>query len=177
MHIEDWPLDRIRPYPNNPRVLRNTAEKVAESIREFGWRQPIVVDEEGVVIIGHGRLAAAQLLKLPTAPVHIAAGLPPGKTWRGWLDDLIALWPPRYQRIIRSNIAQLMRLHNRKTAGRDIPDEVYDPVSGCSWKFLCETAMRGDLKGRRAQSMALKGDQTRRKTGQTLAAALSEVRP
>lgn len=79
MHIEDWPLEKIRPYPNNPRVLRNAAEKVADSIREFGWRQPIVVDEDGVVIIGHSRLAAAQLLKLETAPVHVAAGLPAGK--------------------------------------------------------------------------------------------------
>lgn len=79
MLIEDWSLDRIRPYPNNPRVLRNAAEKVADSIREFGWRQPIVVDEDGVVIIGHARLAAANLLKLPTAPVHVARGLPDEK--------------------------------------------------------------------------------------------------
>lgn len=79
MQIEDWPLGRIRPYPNNPRVLRNAAEKVAESIREFGWRQPIVVDEEGVIIIGHSRLAAAKLLGLETAPVHVAAGMPPEK--------------------------------------------------------------------------------------------------
>ena len=79
MHIEDWPLDRIRPYPNNPRVLRNAAEKVAESIREFGWRQPIVVDQDGVVIIGHARLAAAKLLKLEAAPVHIAEGLDAGR--------------------------------------------------------------------------------------------------
>ena len=75
MQIEDWPIDRIRPYPNNPRVLRNAAEKVAESIREFGWRQPIVVDDDGVVIIGHARLAAAKLLKLEAAPVHVARGL------------------------------------------------------------------------------------------------------
>lgn len=79
MHIEDWPLGRIRPYPNNPRVLRNAAEKVAESIHAFGWRQPIVVDEEGVIIIGHSRLAAAKLLGLETAPVHVASGLPPEK--------------------------------------------------------------------------------------------------
>lgn len=79
MQIEEWPLKKIRPYPNNPRVLRNAAEKVADSIREFGWRQPIVVDEDGVIIIGHSRLAAAQLLKLSTAPVHVAAGLPAGK--------------------------------------------------------------------------------------------------
>jgi ParB-like chromosome segregation protein Spo0J len=79
MQIEDWPLTKIRPYPNNPRVLRNAAEKVADSIRDFGWRQPIVVDEQGVVIIGHSRLAAAKLLKAATAPVHVATGLPEDK--------------------------------------------------------------------------------------------------
>lgn len=46
MLIEDWSIAKVRPYPNNPRVLRNAAEKVAESIKEFGWRQPIVVDAD-----------------------------------------------------------------------------------------------------------------------------------
>ena len=77
MLIEDWPIAKVRPYPNNPRVLRNAAEKVAESIRAFGWRQPIVVDAEGVIIAGHGRHAAAQLLKLKTVPVHVAHDLSP----------------------------------------------------------------------------------------------------
>lgn len=77
MLIEDWPIDRIRPYPNNPRVMRNAAEKVAESLRQFGPRQPIVVDAEGVIIIGHTRLAGAKLLKWSTFPVHVAEGLTP----------------------------------------------------------------------------------------------------
>lgn len=77
MHIEDWPITKVRPYPNNPRVLRNAAEKVAESIKAFGWRQPIVVDAEGVIIAGHSRHAAAQLLKLKTVPVHVAKDLTP----------------------------------------------------------------------------------------------------
>lgn len=77
MLIEDWPVAKVRPYPNNPRVLRNAAEKVAESIREFGWRQPIVVDAEGVIIAGHSRHAAAQLLKLKKVPVHVAKDLTP----------------------------------------------------------------------------------------------------
>lgn len=101
--------------------------------------------------------------------------LPEDKTWRTWLDDLLAMWPPSYQRTIRANIATLITLHNHKTNCRAIPDEVYDPLSGCSWKFLCETAMRGDLKGRRAQSMQMKGDQTRRKSGQSLDEAQAEV--
>lgn len=101
--------------------------------------------------------------------------LPPGKTWRSWLNDLIGLWPAEYQRTIRHNIATLIKLHNRKTGGRDIPDEVYDPVSGASWKFLCETALRGDLKGRRAGSMQIKGGQTRAKTGQSYEQAMKDV--
>jgi ParB-like chromosome segregation protein Spo0J len=77
MLIEDWPIAKARPYPNNPRVLRNAAEKVAESIKAFGWSQPIVVDGEGVIVAGHGRHAAAQLLKLKTVPVHVAKDLTP----------------------------------------------------------------------------------------------------
>lgn len=103
--------------------------------------------------------------------------LPEGKTWRGWLEDLVSMWPPEYRVTVRANIATMMRLHNRKTRGRTIPDVVPDPVSGCCWRFLCETAMRGDLKGRRAQSMQLKGDQTRKKTGQSLEDAMAEVNP
>ena len=49
--------------------------KVAASIREFGWRQPIVVDSEGVVILGHTRLLAAKRLGAATVPVHVAAEL------------------------------------------------------------------------------------------------------
>jgi hypothetical protein len=77
MKIENWSITKVRPYPNNPRVMRNAAEKVAESIKAFGWRQPIVVDAEGVIIAGHGRHAAAQLLKLKTVPVHVAHDLSP----------------------------------------------------------------------------------------------------
>jgi DNA modification methylase len=76
MEINTWPLDRIKPYDGNPRK-RSTAAvaKVAASIREFGWRQPIVVDEEGVVLVGHTRLLAAQSLAMESAPVHVATGL------------------------------------------------------------------------------------------------------
>jgi len=75
MQIEDWLLAKVKPYPNNPRVLRNAAEKVAESIKSFGWRQPIVVDADGFIIAGHARHAAAKLLKLKTVPVHVASDL------------------------------------------------------------------------------------------------------
>ena len=80
MKVELWPIDRPRPYSNNPRVLKDKAiAKVAASIKEFGFRQPLVVDAKGVIIIGHKRLIAAKRLKLTEIPVVIADDLPPAK--------------------------------------------------------------------------------------------------
>ena len=75
MKIELWSLDRIRPYPNNPRINDDAVDAVAASIREFGVRQAIVVDTEGVIICGHTRFKAAQKLGLDKLPVHVAKDL------------------------------------------------------------------------------------------------------
>ncbi len=77
MQIETWPIDRPQPYDKNPRLNDDAVEVVAKSIREFGFRQPIVVDEAGVIIIGHTRLKAAKSLGLAEVPVHVARGLSP----------------------------------------------------------------------------------------------------
>jgi DNA modification methylase len=77
VQVIDVPLEQVRAYPGNPRQNARAVSKVAESIREFGWRQPLVVDADGVVIAGHTRLLAAQRLGLKTVPVHVAAGLTP----------------------------------------------------------------------------------------------------
>jgi ParB-like chromosome segregation protein Spo0J len=80
MQIETWPIERPKPYPKNARKWSAQAvEKVAASIREYGWRQPIVVDAEGVIIIGHLRLAAAKSLGLTEVPVHVARDLTPAQ--------------------------------------------------------------------------------------------------
>ncbi len=51
LSVEWWPLDRVKPYPRNPRKVTGAAVvKVASSITEFGWRQPIVVDGRGVIL-------------------------------------------------------------------------------------------------------------------------------
>ncbi len=75
MKIESRPLADIKPYEKNPRQNDSAVEAVAASIREFGFRQPIVVDAEGLVIVGHTRLKAAQRLGLEEVPVHIAGDL------------------------------------------------------------------------------------------------------
>jgi site-specific DNA-methyltransferase (adenine-specific) len=77
--VEVWPLERILPYPGNPRRNEAAIGKVAASLREFGVQQPIVVDEAGVIIAGHTRLLASKLLQLATFPVHVARGLAPAQ--------------------------------------------------------------------------------------------------
>jgi DNA modification methylase len=77
MQIELRPISKIRPYANNPRVNDGAVEAVAKSLREFGFRQPIVVDAEGVIICGHTRWKAAQKLGLEQVPVHVATDLTP----------------------------------------------------------------------------------------------------
>ena len=80
MEVTFWPLERIIPYARNARKIPPEAvSKVAASIQEFGWRQPIVVDKDGVIICGHVRLLAAQKLGLTQAPVHVADNLTPAQ--------------------------------------------------------------------------------------------------
>ena len=79
MDVVDLPLERLIPYARNPRKNAAAVATVAASLKEFGWRQPIVVDEEMVILAGHTRLEAARQLGLATAPVHIARGLTPAQ--------------------------------------------------------------------------------------------------
>ena len=75
MQIQERKLETIRPYPNNPRRNDEAVQAVAASIREFGWKQPIVVDRDGVIIVGHTRYKAAQELGLEKVPVLVADDL------------------------------------------------------------------------------------------------------
>jgi len=77
MNIELRPLAEIKPYEKNPRLNDAAVDAVAESIRRFGFRQPIVIDAEGVIVCGHTRWKAAQKLGLTEVPVHVATDLTP----------------------------------------------------------------------------------------------------
>jgi len=70
-------LKDIHPYEKNPRKNDEAVEKVANSIRDFGYKQPIVVDKDGIIIAGHTRYKAAKKLKLDTVPVIYASDLTP----------------------------------------------------------------------------------------------------
>src|SRR5918993_32958 len=75
MEVELRPVGSITPYEHNPRRNDAGVDAVAASIREFGFRQPVVVDEQDVIVVGHTRYKAALKLGLKEVPVHVAVGL------------------------------------------------------------------------------------------------------
>jgi DNA modification methylase len=84
---QEWPADRVErrpvaalvPYARNARTHSDAqVEQLAASIREWGWTMPVLVDEAGVIIAGHGRVLAAQRLGIAEVPVMVA---------RGWTDE------------------------------------------------------------------------------------------
>src|SRR6266481_5940728 len=80
MEITLTAIETITPYARNARKIPAQAvDKVAASIKEFGWRQPVVVDGRGVIICGHTRWLAAQKLGLRQVPVHTASNLTPAQ--------------------------------------------------------------------------------------------------
>lgn len=111
-------------------------DAVAESIRQFGFRQPIVVDENGVIVVGHTRYKAAKKLGLATVPAHVARDLTP--------EQLRAY-----------------RLADNKTAERAewdmelLPIELGEPDD--SWQRLARPRFGGHRQGRRRKSWNVEG--------------------
>jgi DNA modification methylase len=77
MKLKRLAIEKVIPYARNPRHNEAAVEKVAASIQEFGWKQPIVVDAGGVIVAGHTRYLAAKRLDLTQVPVIIADDLTP----------------------------------------------------------------------------------------------------
>ncbi|MBQ9812971.1 MAG: ParB N-terminal domain-containing protein [Thermoguttaceae bacterium] len=75
MTIYEYNLSEIRPYQNNPRNNQFAVDGVAESIRRFGFKQPIVIDADKTIVCGHTRYLAALKLKLATVPCVLADDL------------------------------------------------------------------------------------------------------
>jgi hypothetical protein len=76
MEIIDVDITEIKPYKGNPRKISDDAvDKVAESIKEFGMRQPLVVDKDKTIVVGHTRYLACKKLRKKTIPCLIASDL------------------------------------------------------------------------------------------------------
>ena len=146
MKVQLRPITSIRPYDRNPRLNDQAVDAVAASIREFGFRQPIVVDEEGVIIVGHTRYKAALKLGLDKVPVHVATGLTPAqiKAYRladnqtaslaQWDYDLLPLELAELQKmnvdldVTGFSAEEILRLLEPSTpVGLTDPDDIPEP--------------------------------------------------
>lgn len=79
MKIQNYKTDELVPYEHNPRINDNAVDLVANSIREFGFKQPIVIDRNRVIIAGHTRWKAAKELGLKEVPCIMADDLTPSQ--------------------------------------------------------------------------------------------------
>jgi DNA modification methylase len=159
MLIEQWPIEQVIPYARNARTISPAAvDKVAASIQEFGWRQPIVVDAQRVIIAGHTRLLAARKLNLTEVPVHVADNLTPAQVkafrlmvnrsvaWANWDDELLAQELKDIEEsgfdialtgFDSKEIDDLMAALDADDESDEIPPVPIDPVSRAGDLWLC----------------------------------------
>jgi len=73
--VQRWPIERLFPYARNARIHSDAQiNQIAAAIREWGWTNPVLVSEDGTIIAGHGRVLAAQKLRITQVPVMLACG-------------------------------------------------------------------------------------------------------
>jgi ParB-like chromosome segregation protein Spo0J len=150
--VERWPLDRLIPYARNARTHDDAqVAQIAASIKEWGWTTPVLVDENGTIIAGHGRVLAARQLGLQEAPVMVARGWSEAQC-RAYVlaDNKLAENAGWDNQILMLEVADLNTLgfdlslvgfsdreltsfsvaqHQGLTDPDDIPDAPVDPVS------------------------------------------------
>ena len=116
-------IDTVTPFGNNPRQITPDAiAKVAKSIELYGFRSPIVVDEDRIILAGHTRLLAAQKLGLSEVPVHVASGLSKSKKRAYRLADNRSAEESRWDfPMLTEELGELME------DGFDLADTLFDP--------------------------------------------------
>lgn len=75
MNVKQMKTEELIPYENNPRFNEDAVDKVAESIKEFGFKVPIIIDSNNVIVAGHTRLLSAKKLGMEQVPVIVADDL------------------------------------------------------------------------------------------------------
>ena len=180
--VERWPLERLIPCARNART--HTAAQVAEiaaSMREWGWTNPVLADDDGTIIAGHGRVLAAGLLQWTEAPVMTARGWTDAqkRAYRiadnklaehaGWDTAMLALEMRDLQDVgfdltlVGFSEGELVDLFTERTVGNTDPDEIPDtpsePVSriGEVWALGGHTLACGDATDRLVVERALGG--------------------
>lgn len=183
MKVDPWPIGRVKPYPGNPRDISDRAvEKVATSIREFGFNQPIVVDKKGVVVVGHTRLRAAQKLGLKEVPV-LVVDLPAAKAMAYriadnrtheeavWVDELLRIefgalkdldFDLSFTGFDAAQIGRVFAMNTRggHTEPDDVPAAPARPVSrlGDVWELGDHRIVCGDSTSKETVDACLLGE-------------------
>lgn len=129
MNIIEKNINELKEYTNNPRNNDEAVEPVANSIKEFGFKVPIIIDKDNVIIAGHTRLKAAKKLKLKTVPCIIADDLNEEQIKAFRLADNkvseIATWDLDLLNIELDNILNIdMEMFDFNLSIEEIPDEL-----------------------------------------------------
>ena len=179
--IERWPLARLTRYAHNARTHSEAQiTQIAASIREFGWTMPILVEPDGTLIAGHGRVSAAATLGITDVPVMIARGWTPAQVQAYRIaDNKLALNAGWDEATLRAELAELASLdYNlmltgfgtdeidkllRPNPGNTDPDDVPEPPAqpaarlGDVWRLGAHTLACGDATDPAAVARALAG--------------------
>ena len=104
LHVESWQIERLLPYVRNARTHSAVQiRQIAASLAEFGFNNPVLIDAEGSIIAGHGRVLAAGELKLPQVPVIVLSHLTESQKRAFRIADnqlaLNAAWDPELLRL------------------------------------------------------------------------------
>ena len=180
--VERWPVERLVPYARNARTHSQAqVAQIAGSIREWGWTTPILVDEDGTLIAGHGRVLAARQLGLTEIPVMVARGWSEAQK-RAYViaDNKLALnagWDVELLKVELADLKamgadlglvgfadeELAELFADRSAGLIDPDEVPEPlpepvsVLGDVWILGGHRLVCGDSTDPSAVAQALNG--------------------
>lgn len=181
-HVERWSIERLVPYARNART-HNDAQvaQLAASIREWGWTVPVLVDETGMLIAGHGRVLAARKLGLTEAPVMVARGWSEAQKRAyvladnklalnaGWDQDLLAVEVADLQdmafdtQLIGFSGIELADLFIKTEVGLTDPDVVPEPQAtavtrpGDVWLLGRHRLICGDCTAPEVVTRVLKG--------------------
>ncbi len=186
LHVESWQIERLLPYARNARTHSAVQiRQIAASIAEFGFNNPVLVDAEGSIIAGHGRVLAAGELKLPQVPVIVLSHLTESQKRAFRIADnqlaLNAAWDPDLLRLELKALAAAAELAldltgfdpdelDRLLAEPETEEELTDPdiapppprvpvtVAGDLWILGDHRLLCGDATDKEAIETLLAGE-------------------
>jgi ParB-like chromosome segregation protein Spo0J len=127
--IEQWPVEKLILYARNPRKNDAAVDRMCGSIREFGFKIPVLARSDGEVVDGHRRLKAARKLNITEVPVILCDEWTPAQvkafrlmvnrsvTWADWDEELLALELGAQRRGFRSRADGLQSERDRRSVG------------------------------------------------------------